>query len=1223
VDINELYDQFGYGIRKHPLAIRYFSHYIKEKFLSPADYLFLIGKGRTYNDYRRYLTSYRETWIPTFGHPGSDILLASKRGEVSPVIAIGRLAARNADDVRIYYQKIVEFDANQQSMLQTVDNKFWMKNVLHFGGGISEFEQNTFRGYLEDYEDIIEDTVYGAFVHEFYKTSTDPITTSPSDKIDSLIEAGVSLMTFFGHSSINTFDYNIGNPLDFANNGKYPIVYGNGCVTGDIHKSTYSLSENYVFAEGKAAIGFLAASTLSFAGGLDLLAAEFYRQLSFKSYGVGIGENMRRAITNLEPGANIITQLAMEHITLNGDPSLSLNTFPKADYAIEAPYVVLDPPVVTIANDSFSVKLIVHNLGQAIDTAYFVQVRRILPDGAEEEIKKRVKSTIYKDTICFTFATDIINGVGLNALDIQIDEQDEIAEVDELNNSITLDILISSNDAIPVYPYDFGIISDPLTSLQASTAHAFAPVRQYIMQIDTSELFNSPLKQSKEFIQGGGVINWENPPVPMIDSAVYYWRISLDTIYDNEYSWRGHSFVYIPDYTQGWNQSHYYQYLKDDYVNIELETDRGFSFVNDVRVVDIFTGGAWYEVISYIDNAQIALSSCAGQGFVAFVFDPATGIPWTTYNTGGNVGKYGDYYCSSKPSQQIIQFRTNVAAEREAMFNFMMDSIPEGFYFIAYSTITEPNYSDWLTDDYGTDSLNLLDAFASFGSDAITGFDTLSYKPAFVFFGRKGMPETAEEVYAAFAGEKIQATFDIPGFWREGFLTSPPIGPSSDWKQLIWHSTSSDPIATDQESISIFGIRENGLEELITSGITSTDTSLSWLDEKEFPKIRLRLDSKDDSLRTPTQLKYWRVIYDPVPEAALNPNGYFELAKDTLFQGEELNLEIAIDNISELDMDSLLVSYKVITQNNFPINLSYPRQDSLLEGDRLLSKLVFDTRDIPQGNNLLIIDVNPSDDQSEQTHFNNVGIIPFRITGDNINPYMDVTFDGVHILDGDLVSAEPQIAIRLTDENPFIALSDTTNLSILLSYPTGQVIDINYNDPIMQFIPADSENLEEENQAEIILSPDFSIDGIYKLEVSGQDPSGNKAGDIDYNITFEVINKSMISNVVNYPNPFTTRTHFVFTLTGSKLPEYFKIQIMTVSGKIIREISHLELGALHVGVNKTDFTWDGTDKYGDAVGNGVYLYRVVTRIDGESIEHYNTSADGYFKSGFGKMYLAR
>ncbi|MDF1675324.1 MAG: T9SS type A sorting domain-containing protein, partial [Vicingaceae bacterium] len=137
------------------------------------------------------------------------------------------------------------------------------------------------------------------------------------------------------------------------------------------------------------------------------------------------------------------------------------------------------------------------------------------------------------------------------------------------------------------------------------------------------------------------------------------------------------------------------------------------------------------------------------------------------------------------------------------------------------------------------------------------------------------------------------------------------------------------------------------------------------------------------------------------------------------------------------------------------------------------------------------------------------------------------------------------------------------------------------------------------------------------------DVSKNESGSNDYLIGFEVIHKSTITNIVNYPNPFTTSTRFVFTLTGSQVPDIFKIQIITITGKVVREIHKEELGNIKIGRNISDFAWDGTDQYGDRLANGLYLYRVITKINNNDIEHRETSADNYFKKGYGKMYLFR
>ena len=148
-------------------------------------------------------------------------------------------------------------------------------------------------------------------------------------------------------------------------------------------------------------------------------------------------------------------------------------------------------------------------------------------------------------------------------------------------------------------------------------------------------------------------------------------------------------------------------------------------------------------------------------------------------------------------------------------------------------------------------------------------------------------------------------------------------------------------------------------------------------------------------------------------------------------------------------------------------------------------------------------------------------------------------------------------------------------------------------------------------------------DGIYELIIQAQDKSSNASGSIDYKITFEIQNKATITEVMNYPNPFSTSTRFVFTLTGSEVPTYFKIQIFTITGKLVREINKDELGNIHIGRNITDYAWDGKDEFGDQLANGIYLYRVQTQLNGESIEKKETAADQYFTKGFGKMYLMR
>jgi hypothetical protein len=239
------------------------------------------------------------------------------------------------------------------------------------------------------------------------------------------------------------------------------------------------------------------------------------------------------------------------------------------------------------------------------------------------------------------------------------------------------------------------------------------------------------------------------------------------------------------------------------------------------------------------------------------------------------------------------------------------------------------------------------------------------------------------------------------------------------------------------------------------------------------------------------------------------------------------------------------------------------------------------------------------------------------------NPLLDITFDGVHILNKDIISSRPLIHVELKDESRFMALKDTSLVNVQVRFPDQTIHTYHFGDT-MRFTPA---NLNTgNNTASIDLKPYFPDDGEYELMVSGRDEAGNKAGNLDYRVVFNVINKPMISNLLNYPNPFTSSTAFVFTLTGSEIPQQLRIQILTVTGKVVREISKNELGPLHIGRNITEFKWDGTDMYGQRLGNGVYLYRVLTNLNGQRLDKYkqqDDNTDQYFNRGYGKMYLMR
>ncbi len=265
----------------------------------------------------------------------------------------------------------------------------------------------------------------------------------------------------------------------------------------------------------------------------------------------------------------------------------------------------------------------------------------------------------------------------------------------------------------------------------------------------------------------------------------------------------------------------------------------------------------------------------------------------------------------------------------------------------------------------------------------------------------------------------------------------------------------------------------------------------------------------------------------------------------------------------------------------------------------------------------------------ELSLLNNSSIRYFYVNEDLINPLLDVTFNGKHITNGEIVSSNPNILISSKDENKLNWQIDTSGIKIWWKTPQSPVFE-RVDTSNVKFYPATSSY----NQAKAEFNPKNLQDGLYTLKVQSNDANGTNAGSSEYQINFTVINKASATNFYPYPNPFTSAMRFVFTLTGNEVPDYINIKIMTIQGKVVKELNKEDLGNISIGNNVTDVVWDGTDQYGDRLSNGVYLYTVTIKVNGEEVkqlENDNTSnllnADkannSMFKHSTGKIVLLR
>jgi len=84
---------------------------------------------------------------------------------------------------------------------------------------------------------------------------------------------------------------------------------------------------------------------------------------------------------------------------------------------------------------------------------------------------------------------------------------------------------------------------------------------------------------------------------------------------------------------------------------------------------------------------------------------------------------------------------------------------------------------------------------------------------------------------------------------------------------------------------------------------------------------------------------------------------------------------------------------------------------------------------------------------------------------------------------------------------------------------------------------------------------------------------------------FAIQSELQLSQVVNFPNPMQSETHFTFNLGNDKSCDVV-IRIYTVAGRLLKTLH----ASVPVGYN--EIFWDGVDASGDVLANGVYFYKI-------------------------------
>jgi hypothetical protein len=180
--------------------------------------------------------------------------------------------------------------------------------------------------------------------------------------------------------------------------------------------------------------------------------------------------------------------------------------------------------------------------------------------------------------------------------------------------------------------------------------------------------------------------------------------------------------------------------------------------------------------------------------------------------------------------------------------------------------------------------------------------------------------------------------------------------------------------------------------------------------------------------------------------------------------------------------------------------------------------------------------------------------------------------------DYDYVDPQPTLKMTITDSSG-INVTGGLGHDITITLDDNQLFTVT---ELFQYEPGNYQS------GTLTYQLPFLSAGTHKIEVKAWDNLNNSGlGDL----TFQVADLSelLITDVMNYPNPFSGQTYFTYQL--SQDAEEVEIGIYSLSGRPIKQITPASSQA---GYNYAT-TWDGRDQDGDKVASGVYLYKVTAK----------------------------
>ncbi len=207
-----------------------------------------------------------------------------------------------------------------------------------------------------------------------------------------------------------------------------------------------------------------------------------------------------------------------------------------------------------------------------------------------------------------------------------------------------------------------------------------------------------------------------------------------------------------------------------------------------------------------------------------------------------------------------------------------------------------------------------------------------------------------------------------------------------------------------------------------------------------------------------------------------------------------------------------------------------------------------------------------------------------NLVQDEQGPQMDLYLNNESFIYGGVTDENPRLLLNLMDDQGINTVGSGIGHDIVATLDGNSENSFILNDYYEAAVDDHTQGIVSFPFAD--LSP-----GKHSLKVKAWDVANNSS---EKTIEFTVVKDQevKIENLVNYPNPFTTNTEFIFQHNQSGVVMDIKLEVFTISGKLVKSIDKI---IVNDGFVSKDIRWDGRDDFGDRIGKGVYMYKLQVR----------------------------